>query len=98
MTEQTFYFVVAILIGAIALVSILLMFSGRRFKRTKYKDEFRTKSQVGKQNVGTMRKKKTYREVVKDKNLSEGNKLSKKMNPRVTRSMTKVTRDVRSKD
>lgn len=98
MTTSTFLFIVAILLLAIGVVSVLLLFSGSRFKKTKYKDEFRTRKQVGKQNVGKTKKKNTYRQIAKDKNLSEAKKLKKKINPKVTRSIAKVTKDVRAKD
>jgi len=98
MSTSDFTSIVMFLVLAILVVGALGTLSKNRFRRTKYKDEFKNKAQIGKHNIGVMKQEKTYREIVKDRNLSEATKLEPRINPKVTRSIAKVTKDVREKD
>lgn len=98
MNSTYFIDIVIILIIAIIVVAFLGSLSKSRFVKTTHKDQFRNKKQIGKQNLGKMRDEKTYREIAKQRQLEEARKLSTKMNPKVTRSLAVVTKEVREKE
>lgn len=98
MSITDFKSIVYILIIAIIVLAVLGSMSKNRFRRTVYKDEFRNKKQVGKSNIGQLKQEKTYREIVKERNLEEAKNLDHRINPKVTGSIAKVSKDVRNKD
>lgn len=98
MSTTSFINIIIILTIAIVVVAFLGSVSESRFVKTTHKDKFRNKKQIGKQNIGKMQEEKTYREIAKKRQLEEAKKLSTKMNPKVTRSLAVVTKEVREKD
>lgn len=98
MSTTSFINIIILLMIAIIVVAFLGSLSKSRFVKTTHKDQFRNKKQIGKQNLGNMRDQKTYREIAKQRQLEEAKKLSTKLNPKVTRSLAVVTKEVREKD
>ena len=98
MSATNYLLIIVILLLAIGVVAILLLVSNGRFSKTIYKDEFRVKGQIGKQNLGKTKTEKSYREIAKTRDLAEAKKLESKMNPKVTHSFVVATKDVRDSD
>lgn len=98
MNSLNFVDIVIYLVLAIAVVAILGSLSKSRFTRTVFKDEFRNKNQIGKQNLGKLKKEQAYREIAKVRQLEEAKHLEAKLNPKVTHSLVVATKDVRKKE
>lgn len=98
MTKDNFIEIVLILIIAIIVVGILGTLLSSRFTRTIFRDEFRSKNEIGKQNLGQVRKEKTYREIAKHRQLDEARLMEAKLNPKVTHAVASAAEDVRKKD
>lgn len=98
MSITDFKSIVYLLVLGIVILAVLGSLSKNRFRRTVYKDEFRSKKQVGKSNIGKIKQEKTYREIVKERNLEEAKNLDHRINPKVTGSIAKVSKDVRNRE
>lgn len=90
--------VIVFLVIGIVVLAVLGSMTSSRFMRTTNQDQFRNKKQIGNQNLGKIKEEKTYRQIAKSQNLEEAKLLEKKLNPKVTRSIAVVTKDVRKKE
>lgn len=95
MTFTLFTEIVVILIIAIIVLYLLSLVSGSGFLKTVFKDEFRSRSEIGNQNLGKTKQVKKYREIAKSRGLDEAKKLSTPLNPKVTTSISNTTKTIR---
>lgn len=98
MSTSQFLDIILMLLGAIIVVGVLGTLTQSRFTKTKKKDEFRNKNQIGKQNLGKLKQKQTYKEIAKSRNLEEAKNFEPRLNPKVTKSLSVTTKDMRSKN
>lgn len=90
--------IVVYLVIGIIIIAALGSLSKSRFVRTTHKDQFRNRNQIGKQNLGKLKEQQSYRQIAKHRQLEETKNLEPKMNPKVTKSLAVVSKDIREKE
>lgn len=95
LSVEDFTTIVVILVLAILVVAVAGSLSSSRFTNQKHKDKFKDRRQIGKTNIGQINKQRTYREIAKVRGLEESKRMRVKIKPRVTKSYTATSRDIK---
>ena len=90
--------IVTLLVLIVVVVVASLLADTNRFRDGKTKDTFRTSKEIGKTNIGGTKKAMDLTQIVKERNLSEGNKMEPKMpKGRATKASTTTAIEVMTK-
>lgn len=95
MSSDTFVYAVSVIgiIIAVLCLALLVLQGGK--KRATKKDTFRSKKEIGAENVGEFTRDISYKELAKIRNLPEAKKLKRRPNPDVTKHISATAALVR---
>jgi hypothetical protein len=88
MSSDTFLYIVLVLVAIIGVLYFTLTLMKGSRRAANKKDTFRTKREIGAENVGEVTRDLSYREIAKIRNLPEARKIKKRPNPDVTKHIS----------
>ena len=90
--------IVVLLLISIVVLYLVSLIPGSTWLRKVFKDEFKSRSEIGNQNIGKTKKKLEYREIAKNRKLEEVKNLQVPVNPKVTTSISNTSRVVKKSE